>query len=368
MSVLGDYAEITASQVAPSRMGADPVSIFSIPGYDNARTPETMLPSKIGSGKSKVGSPCVLLSKLNPRIPRIWLLRHPDEQTYCSPEFLQIVPNGPGLDLRYLYYLMWSNVTKIQEAVTGTTGSHQRVSKEDVLRLPLAMPPLTEQRAIAATLGAIDDKIESNQRVTTMLMKLARALLDSSVSGEARRVPIGDIAEFHNRRRIPLSSKEREARVGDIPYYGATGIFGYVDEALFDEVLVLVGEDGSVVREDGGPVLQYIWGKAWINNHAHPLTGRGISDELLFLALDRSDIRPIVTGAVQAKVSMGNLKSVVVELPTGTAFRTLEQHLATLFALYRSRADETARLIRVRDTLLPELLAGRIHVPAEAVA
>lgn len=242
---------------------------------------------------------------------------------------------------------------------TGSAVPH--ISGSQIGNFEFELPPVVEQHAIAATLGALDDKIESNRRTTESIAALADCLYVGAIKQGRREAKIGDIAQFHNRRRIPLSSRERAQRPGRVPYYGATGIFGYVDEALFDEILVLVGEDGSVVREDGGPVLQYIWGPAWINNHAHPLTAVGISNELLYTALNRADIRPIVTGAVQPKVNMGNLKSFTIELPVDKA--DLESRLDCLFRVYRARRDETTNLIALRDTLLPELLSGRIRPP-----
>lgn len=288
----------------------------------------------------------------------------------CGTGCLLVRVQGPNLNARFLSYALSLPDTRswITQRAVGATMPNLNTG---ILReVPIAVPAIESQQAIAATLGALDDKIESNQRTIKALIALAHALYEDALAAGAYRATIGDIAEFHNRRRIPLSSREREARKGNIPYYGATGVFGYVEDYLFDEVLVLVGEDGSVVREDGGPVIQYIWGKSWINNHAHPLTGRGISNELLYLALDRSNIQPLVTGAVQPKVSMGNLRSLTVELPDGLKRTQLEDRLASLFGLWRTRADELQRLGALRDVLLPELLSGRIRIPElqEAVA
>ena len=64
------------------------------------------------------------------------------------------------------------------------------------------------------------------------------------------------------------------------PYYGATSCMDYVDNYIFDGIYTLIGEDGSVVKEDGLPYMQYVWGKLWVNNHAHILQGKnGFSTE-----------------------------------------------------------------------------------------
>lgn len=263
-----------------------------------------------------------------------------------------------GNDPKFAYYWFLSN-----DLTAYNSGSVQpMLNRNYIANIPIDVPPLPEQRGIATTLGALDDKIGSNRRAAGLILDVADARYLAASSGTGTIVPLSHVAEFHNRRRVPLSSQERDRRVGPYPYYGATGVFGSVDDYLFDEVLVLVGEDGSVVNEDGTPVTQYIWGKSWINNHAHPLTGRGIPNELLLLALRRSDVRPIVTGAVQAKISMGNLKRLELLMPSDNAIGPLSVELDDLFRSYRQLQDETARLIELRDTLLPELLSGRIRV------
>jgi type I restriction enzyme, S subunit len=272
-------------------------------------------------------------------------------------------------DVDPLFLQKWLTLPAIKDHMLGHSsgGTRKAITKGHIESFPISVPPVPEQRGIAATLGALDGKIESNVRVLAKLRSLARALYQSAVAEGGEEVSIGDVVEFHNRRRVPLSAQEREARPGDVPYYGATGVFGYVDDFLFDEVLVLVGEDGSVANPDGTPFLQYIWGKAWINNHAHALTGREISTELLFFALEQSDVRPLVTGAVQPKLNMGNLKSLMVRVPTGAARSGLEHKVASLMSLHRARSDENRRLGQLREALLPELLAGHIRVPEAAV-
>ncbi|WP_136088690.1 restriction endonuclease subunit S [Auritidibacter ignavus] len=265
------------------------------------------------------------------------------------------------VDSLFMYYKLGSMTEEFERRANGST--FKEISGSTLGAIEIDLPSVLEQRAIATTLGALDDKIESNRQVCNHILQLAENLFVKALEQGRWVTSVGDVATFHNHRRGPLSRNERSRRVGEIPYYGATGVFGYVDEALFDQVLVLVGEDGSVVRDDGGPVLQYIWGPAWINNHAHALTARTISNETLFIALNRADIRPIVTGAVQPKVNMGNLKSLSLELPKWV--EDLQVELTRLFELYRVRRSENLRLGRLRDTLLPELLSGRIRVPVE---
>ena len=134
----------------------------------------------------------------------------------------------------------------------------------------------------------------------------------------------------------------------------------YVDDYLFDDTRILLGEDGSVVTDDGYPVLQYVWGKYWVNNHAHILKSRtDYSLEMLYIALSRTAILHIVTGAVQKKISQKNLNALMLEMPNPDQV----QGIAELFGLYRMNVDQNKQLKQLRNTLLPKLMSGEIDVP-----
>ena len=85
--------------------------------------------------------------------------------------------------------------------------------------------------------------------------------------------------EILDSKRIPINSRERQQRLGNIPYYGATGQVGTIDDYLFDEELVLLGEDGAPFFDSFKNKAYLINDKSWVNNHAHVL--KGISDLLL---------------------------------------------------------------------------------------
>ena len=77
-----------------------------------------------------------------------------------------------------------------------------------------------------------------------------------------------DFINLFDSKRVPLSSKDRGERQGVYPYYGATGIMDYVNDYIFDGDYILLAEDGSTSDAKGFPIVQYIWGKNWVNNHA----------------------------------------------------------------------------------------------------
>ena len=93
--------------------------------------------------------------------------------------------------------------------------------------------------------------------------------VDDNLPEGWRKGKLGEIIELHDSKRIPLSGNERAKMEKIYPYYGAASLMDYVNNYLFDGIFLLLGEDGTVITEDGFPMLQYVWGKFWVNNHAH---------------------------------------------------------------------------------------------------
>lgn len=186
---------------------------------------------------------------------------------------------------------------------------------------------------------------------------------DGSMPKEWRIGTVGEIIELHDSKRVPLSGSERDKMEKIYPYYGATSLMDYVDDYLFDGIYLLLGEDGTVIDEKGYPILQYLDGKFWVNNHAHILTGKlGFSVEELYLLFSITNIKSIVTGAVQQKVSQGNLKSVPVIIPRVETLKDFDDIIQPIFAEIRNRRAENTSLAALRDTLLPKLMSGELDV------
>ena len=133
--------------------------------------------------------------------------------------------------------------------------------------------------------------------------------------GEIKKYKVGELVVNFDRKRKPLSGRQREKMKGIYPYYGAACIFDYINDYIFDGEYILLGEDGTVVNSDGTPVLQRISGKSWVNNHAHVLSNSEIIDfDYLYYVLKNTNFSGAVTGAVQPKISQANMNAVEVEI------------------------------------------------------
>ena len=175
---------------------------------------------------------------------------------------------------------------------------------------------------------------------------------------------IEEVIDIYDSQRIPLSGNERDQMENKVyPYYGAASLMDYVDRYIFDGKYLLLGEDGTVVDSNGYPILQYVWGKFWVNNHAHVLAGkRGFNVESLYLLFRQTPVKSAVTGAVQMKISQANLKSIQIVIPPESVLKSFNDQIEEMFSLIRINTDENKKVSDLRDSLLPKLMSGEIDV------
>jgi type I restriction enzyme S subunit len=313
------------------------------------------------------------------------------------PEFLRWLVVGPA---------WWGQIEKFN----NVGAIFDSLKCADVPRFELPIPPKDEQRRISGLLGALDDKIELNRRMNETLEAMARAIfkdwfvtfgptrakmegrtesyLGANGASPTRAYLAPDIwSLFPDRfddtgkpegwksgtvgehmvnfdsKRIPVSAGDRAKRRGPYPYHGATGVMDYIDGYLFDGIYLLIGEDGSVVKENGLAFTQYVWGKIWVNNHAHVLQGKGlVSTEQLFMYFQHERVTPYITGAVQLKLSQGRMNFMPLVYAGERICQKFSDIVAPLFSRLRANTDENKTLAATRDLLLPKLMSGEIRV------
>ena len=290
-----------------------------------------------------------------------------------------------NLDNNYLYYIISSPFYESILFNTGTGSGQPNLSPQDILSVEIPYPDIKEQKAIAATLSVLDDMIELNNQINKTLEEMAQAIFKSWFvdfepfkngefeESELGLIPkgwrvgvLGDIIDIFDSKRVPLSNRQRSVMEKKYPYYGAATLMDYVDNYIFEGVHVLLGEDGTVMDEKGYPILQYVWGKFWVNNHAHVLKGKGaFSDEYLYILLKNTNVASIVTGAVQLKINQNNLTGLKIIIPPEDVVKQYNDVVKDIFACFRSNTDEIKILTSLRDTLLPKLMSGEIRVPVE---
>ncbi len=250
--------------------------------------------------------------------------------------------------------------------------------------VPIIYPKKAVQRKIASILSAYDDLIENNLRRIKILEEMAQNLyrewfvkfrfpgyeqvrmVDSPLGKIPEGwevVPFGNVSLNYDRKRKPLSKMQREKRKGVYPYYGAARIFDYIDDYLFDGIYLLVAEDGSVITSDRRPVLQYVNGKFWANNHTHIVQGKGdVSTEYLYLMLSELDISGYITGAAQPKITQTNLNRIPVLIADCSLLNRFNKLVSVLFRQITVLDSKNEILRQTRDLLLPKLISGELDV------
>lgn len=297
------------------------------------------------------------------------------EVFYAAKDFWPLnttlfVEDFHGNDAKFIYYFLktleWSKFTSAS-AVPG-------INRNTVHKEIVSLPDIETQRRIASTLSMFDEKIKINTEINDNLLAQAQTLYKQffpySVQDDLpdgwRIGTVGEIIEIHDSKRIPLSGADRAKMEKKIyPYYGAASLMDFVDNYIFDGKYLLLGEDGTVVDDAGYPILQYVWGQFWVNNHAHILTGRlGYDVESLYMLFKQTPVKYIVTGAVQPKINQANLRSIQVVIPPEHTLREYNDLVEPLFSLFRANEEECKTLTALRDSLLPKLMSGELDVSA----
>ena len=181
-------------------------------------------------------------------------------------------------------------------------------------------------------------------------------------------VRLGEIVINRDAERIPLSKADREKREKIFDYYGASGVIDKVDNYLFDEPLLLVGEDGANLITRSKPIAFIATGKYWVNNHAHVLQPL-INTEYLMYYINAIDLYPYVTGTAQPKMNQEKMNAILVSVPPlaeqSRIVAKLDALLAETDALKTQetalQAEQNAFPKKLRAALLQAAIQGELN-------
>jgi len=167
-----------------------------------------------------------------------------------------------------------------------------------------------------------------------------------------RETTLGELINIFNTRRIPLSKQERQKIKGIYPYYGASNIFDYINDYIFDGEYLLISEDGENLNTRNTPIAFMVNGKFWVNNHAHIVQGKNKHlTKYLALYFSQLDVSPYITGAVQPKLSKTNLLQIPIVLS-----ENIEEQKAIANML--SSFDEKMELLKEQNETLEQMAQG----------
>ena len=266
------------------------------------------------------------------------------------------------------YLMMWFRRKEFDRNAWFYTDADVRggMSKEALLDMQLPIPSITRQREIVSEYETLTNRIRLNNQMIQHLEATAQALyrktfvdnIDKENLPKGWRMgTLGEVATCLDYKRKPLSEDERKPIKGMYPYYGAMSVVDHINQYIFDGTYLLFSEDGAnVIDENGHPALQYLWGKFWVNNHAHVLQGNEVvSTEYLYIALKDVNAAHLVTGAAQPKINQENMNSIQLVLPSKEDMEEFNKIIQPVFYLYKQKTEENLKLTELQSLLLAKM-------------
>ncbi|EBD1778087.1 restriction endonuclease subunit S [Campylobacter jejuni] len=204
--------------------------------------------------------------------------------------------------------------TQIYKTANGVTRFNISRTKFEKIQIPI--PPIEIQEEIVKILDAfteLEAELEARRRQYEYYRNklLSFEYLKTNGGGYKLKM-LGEVCEIYDKLRKPVAKDKRVK--GDYPYYGANGIQDYVNNYLFEGEYLLIGEDGSVINKDNSPVLHFVNGKFWVNNHAHIIQSKNHNLRFIYYALQCCNIFDLVKGT-PPKLNQENLKIIQIPIP-----------------------------------------------------
>jgi type I restriction enzyme S subunit len=279
--------------------------------------------------------------------------------------FKSFVPAPTRLNAQYLYHWLRANSEYLKSLGNGAT--FKEVSKAIVSRIEIPLPPIDEQRRIAAILDQADDLRRKRRESLDILSTLPTGVF-RAMFGDPRQNnfglpirPLGEIVENQDSLRVPVKAADRNLTAGKYPYYGASGIIDYVESFLFEGERLLVGEDGANLLARSSPIAFRASGRFWVNNHAHVLADSGAAN-LTYLEhhFAQIDLSPSVTGTAQPKLTRASLDRLPFLYPARERQDAFSAHIEKIDTLKTYHRAHLAKLDALFASLQHRAFRGEL--------
>lgn len=287
------------------------------------------------------------------------------QELLTADSHLTIVRPNQNVNPRWLAYALSAAESEIEGMAEGSTGQTE-LSRHRLALLSLDLPPLDVQCAIAATLGALDDKIESNRQIISIIPQVIRSYVNSALEDGQESIAVRSLARYINGGAYTKGATGTGRMVVRIAELNS----GPGGSTVYNEIEVpedKTARAGDLLMSWSGSLGIYRWfrDEAIINQHIFKVVPTGYPAWLVYDRLEA--VMPVFRAiAADKATTMGHIKrshldDTRVDIPTSASISSLDGRLALLWhrLLYAER--ENLRLQKLRDTLIPELLSGRIR-------
>lgn len=319
----------------------------------------------------------ILLSNIRPYFKKIWLANF---NGGCSNDVL-VLKAKESIDTKFLYYILSDNKFFDYDTANSKGTKMPRGDKAAIMNYEFSLPPLDIQKKIAGVFGALDDKIELNNKINDNLEQQAQALFKSwfvdfepfggTMPDDWKVGNLLDIADYlnglamqkfrpaENEKGLPVL-KIKELRQGFCDSNSELCSLNVKNEYIVN--------DGDVIFSWSGSLLVDFWcgGKCGLNQHLFKVTSKNF-DKWFYFLWTKHYLEHFAFIAADKATTMGHIKREELEkakviIPSSECYQKMKQIMTPIYNLLISNRVENTRLSALRDALLPKLMSGEIDV------
>ena len=266
---------------------------------------------------------------------------------YIHDGWLRLRSDERVLDKEYLYYFLLSPFAQNQFKSVATGSVVANLKSETVKALEVLLPPLPEQKRIAAILSSLDDKIELNNKINANLEQQAQALFNE-ICKNGDSFSLADILE------VCYGKDHKRLRDGGVPCYGTGGVMRYVERALYEGESVLIPRKGSLNN------VMYVNEAFWtVDTLFYTQMKRPNIAKLVYFFLCNLNLAKMNVGSAVPSMTTAILNAIEITLPDEETCSRFERIVSPMFLQIQSNKIENCRLAKIRDVLLQALIGSQ---------
>ena len=375
---------------------------YSIPAYQNNMIPSLEKGQDILSQKQVIQNNTVLFGKLNPRVEKVWLVKgHSKYKKIASTEWIAISPHK-GVCIDFIYYVMWSNFVMpyAKSLTSGSTPSRQRIDPKQFFKINIPVPPLSEQKKIAAILSKIQQAIEAKSKlikITQELQEMATQYLftlgskrentKKTIIGEVPKsweiYTLKEICEIKGGKRVPKGEEFSQEKT-PYSYIRVTDFenmtvnlenIKFVSKSIHDRIKrYVISKDDLYISVAGtlglvGSIPEGLNG-AHLTENANKIIikdKKKSSKEFLKFYLNGASIQKQVkeekgSGGGVSKLALGKIENFKLPLPKINEQEEISTTLQRIDDSINNYKNQRKILSELFKTMLDKLMTGEIRV------
>ena len=358
VSSIPNWREVKLGDVCSFSTKKTDVNCLSL---DNYISTENMLPNRAGICRSSslpniyqtiaFDVQDILVSNIRPYFKKIWYATY---NGGCSNDVL-VIKAKKDIDTKFLYYILSDDKFFDYATATAKGTKMPRGDKVAIMKYHISLPPVEVQRKIAGVLGALDDKIELNNKINQNLELQAQALFCENLHKKSYPIkPLFDVATIKYGKGLPTNKLTKNG----YKVFGGNGIIGHYSEYLYEQPQILISCRGAA----SGTILEsHPFCYVTNNSLVVELTDRRYY-EFLKRYLLLNQLHSYATGSAQPQITIDNLKGVEIPYPEYEDIKSLSEALLSISKNSYQNLCENEKLSTLRDVLLPKLMSGEIDV------